>query len=151
MDTQETFNLTIGDSTVILPNDLTSTKSESFYSMIQEYCKLYKLSNFMHLCQLNYVGNDTVDVGLNTLEVCNQISDLRQGQCANGCVTHDTPEKIFDKFSRLVDSLPDNSSTWYVQLCSCFLAALSNYLVNHVTSKPKFRIPGLTELTSKAL
>ena len=93
MDTQEAFNLTFGNSTVILPNDLTSTKSGFLYSMIQKYCKLYKLSTCMHRCQLNYVDNATLYVGLTTLEVCSQISALRQGQCANGCVTHDTPDK----------------------------------------------------------
>ena len=99
LDTQEAFNLTFGDSPIILPSSPTSTGSESCYSMIREYCKLCKLSICMHLCRLNYVGNATVDAGLNTLEVCSQISALCQVYSTNGCASHDTPDEIFDIFS----------------------------------------------------
>jgi len=107
LDTQEAFNLTFGDNPIILPSSPTSTGSESCYSMIREYCDLCKLSIFMHLCRLNYVGNAMVDVGLNTLKGCSQITALRQVYSTNGCTTHDTPDKMFDKFSQLALSLPD--------------------------------------------
>ena len=77
LDSQEGFNFTFGESLAILPNSPTSKKSDSCYVMIQKYNDLCKLSIFLHLCQLNYVGDTTIDVGLNTMEVCGQISTLR--------------------------------------------------------------------------
>ena len=116
LDTQEAFNLTFGTHPIILPSSPTSTKSESCLSVIQEYSDLCKLSIYMYLCRLNYVGNATVDTSLNTLEVCTEISSLRQVHCNNGRVTHDTPDELFNKFSSLAVHLPNNSSTWSIQL-----------------------------------
>ena len=79
--------------------------------MIQEYGDLYKLSIFMHLCCLNYVGNAAVDTGLNTIEFCSQISAIRQEHCTGGRVIHDTPDDMFDRFCSIAVSLPDDSLT----------------------------------------
>ena len=85
------------------------------------------------------------------LLLLSQISSLRQVQYNNGWVTYDAPNKLFDKFSSLAVSLPNNLSTWSIQLCSCILSFLSRELVDHVTSDKSFKMPDLTKLSSKAL
>ena len=117
----------------ILRRYLTSLSVTSLLSYL-----VRQLLMFMHLCRLNYVDGTTVDVELNTLEVCSQISALHQVYIANGRVTHDTPDEMLDKFLQLAVILPDNSSTWSVQLCSRFLSALFKDLANNVISESKF-------------
>ena len=103
----------------------------------------------MHLCVLNYVGHTNVNVGLNTLDVCSQISDVKQVYNQNRRMYHD---ELFDRLSTLVVSLLVKASGWSVQLCSCYLAALSKDLSEHIASaESTFVMPDLTTLTTKSL
>ena len=68
-----------------------------------------------------------------------------------GKMKHDTPDELFDRFSILVVSFPENALGWSVQLCSYYLAAFSKDLDEHVTTEFKFSMPDLTKLTTKAL
>ena len=78
LDTMSEFQLTFGTSTLILPSSLTKTSTDmSCQNIIREYRYLFKLESFMYLYMLNYVGHTKVDVGLNTLDICSQISDVR--------------------------------------------------------------------------
>ena len=90
-------------------------------------------------------------VGLSTMEVYAQINVLRQVHYTYGQIVHATPDELFDQYCSLAVSLPENSSTWPIQLCSCFLSALSKELMDHVTSDSNFKIPNLNKLTSNAL
>ena len=63
---------------------------------------------------------------------------------------HDTPDELFDRYSTLAVSLPVASSSWSVQLCSCYLAALSKDLSEYITSaESTFITPDLRTLTAK--
>ena len=136
----------------MLPSSPTKTVTDSScHKTIRNYSDQCKLEIFLHLCQLNYVGLTNIDIGLNTLEVCSHISELKQVYCKGGRTHHDTPDELFDRFSVLAVSLPANSSGWSVQLCSCYLAALSKDLAEHVTTESTFVMPDLTKLTTKAL
>ena len=45
---------------------------------------------------------------------------VRSNKCvilAGECV-YDTPDELYDKFTRLSVSLPDDTTSWYIQLCS---------------------------------
>ena len=65
---------------------------------------------------------------------------------------HDTPDELFDRFSILAVTLPVKSSGWSIQLYSCYLAALSKDLSEHIASvESTFVMPYLTTLTTKAL
>ena len=61
-----------------------------------------------------------------------------------------TPDEKFNKFCALTVSLPDNSKTWPIQLCSLFLGALTSELADHITTESSFSIPDLTTLTTKS-
>ena len=72
----------------------------------------------MYLCMLDYVGHDKIDPSLNVVEVYRKISELNQVQSVNGRLITDNPEELFDRFNEISVSLPDNASTWTLQLCS---------------------------------
>ena len=101
----------------MLPNSPTKTSANvSCQQIIREYKDVCKLEICMHLYVLDYVGHTKVDVGLNTLNVCSQISDVKHVYNQNGRMYHDTPDEIFDRFSTLAVSLPVKASRWSVQL-----------------------------------
>ena len=110
-----------------------------------------KLEIIMHLCRLNYVGYTKVDVELNTLEVCSQISEVKQVYCKGGRVQHNTPDELYDRYSILAVSLPADSKGWLIQLCSSYFAALLKDLAEHITTETLFVMPDLTTLTTEAL
>ena len=124
----------------------------SFQIIIRDYGDLCKLEMFMHSCMLNYVDYTKVDVDLNTLDICSQISDVRQVYNQNGRMYHDTLDELFDRFSTLAVSLPVKASGWLVQLCSCYLAALSKDLSENITSaESTFVMSDLITFTTKSL
>ena len=152
LDSQVNFNSTFGKAPVMLhtsPTKMTTVKS--CQTTLREYSDICKLEIFLHLCQLNYVGQANVDVSLNTLDICSEISKLKQVYCVNGIVHHNTPDELFDRISSLAVSLPVDASKWSIQLCSCYLTALSKDLHDALTSDDKFIMPDLTKLTSKSL
>ena len=61
------------------------------------------------------------------------------------------PEELFDKFTQLSVSLPSNSKTWSIQLCSTYLSSLSKELVDNMPRDYTFTMLDLTTLTTKAL
>ena len=104
----------------------------------------------MHLCMLDYVGHDKIDPALNVVEICRQINGLKQVQCFNGRLHKNTPDKLFDQFNEISVILPDNASTWTLQLCSSYLSVLTSDLSEAVTSEKTFIMPDLSTLTTKA-
>ena len=118
--------------------------------MLREYGESCKLDIFLHLCRLNYVGHDKIDVTRNTQEVCTQICELQQTYINNGNASIDTPEELFNKFTALTVNLPDNAVTWSIQLCSTYFSALTKDLVENMTADTSFKMPDLTTLTTKA-
>ena len=105
---------------------------------------------FIYLCRLNYVGHGMIDTSLNVQDVCHQISSIKQVRSNGGKVRADTPDELFDKFNILSVSLPDDATTWLIQLCSSFVSALTKYFSEQLTTKSSFDIPNLTTVTSKA-
>ena len=89
----------------------------------------------MHLCMLDYVGNDKVGPSLNVVEVCRQISEVKQMRMVDGKLHTATPDKLFDELSETSISLPDNASSWTLQLCSSYLSALTLDFSEAVTSE----------------
>ena len=84
---------------------------------------------------LNYIGHDKVDPYLNVVEVCHKISEVKQVRLINGRLTTYTPDELFDQYSEIPISLPDNASTWTMKLCSLYLAALTPDLSEAVISE----------------
>ena len=153
LDNMTGFQLTFGISPFMLPSSPTKTSTDmSCQRIIRDYGELCKLEIFMHLCMLNYVGHTKVDVGLNTLDIYSQISDVKQVYNQNGRMYHNTPDELFDRFLTLAVSLPVKASGWSVQLGSSYLSSLSKDLSEHITSaESTFVMPYLTTLTTKSL
>ena len=152
LDSQMEFDSVFGKSPQILPSNPLQNDVHSIKKILLPYSDLCKLDIFMNLCMLNYVGTTTIDPSLNVQEVCRKISSLRQQYTVRGRgVTTDTPDELFDKFLVLCVSLPDDASTWSIQLCSSYLSALTKDLAENMTSEPSFKMPELTTLSTKAL
>lgn len=65
----------------------------------------------MHLCMLDYVCHDNIDITLNVQEVCREISNAKQLSSKDGKVYTNTPDELFDKLTWSLDSLPDDTAT----------------------------------------
>ena len=61
-----------------------------------------------------------------------------------------TPDKLFDMFTSLSVSLPDDTTTSSTQFYSSFLSALAKDLYEQLTTNSIFVMPNLTTLISKA-
>jgi len=95
----------------LVPKNPNSINYPSCKQNVCNYRESRDLNTFSHLCQLNYVGHGKVDVALNTQELCNKISSLRQFLLLGGHRRTDNPKELFDKFSHLSFSLPDDTTT----------------------------------------
>ena len=76
---------------------------------------------------------------------------MHQWYSSSGIYHYLSPDDLFDKFSALTVSLPENAKTWSHQLCSLFLSALTPDLSEHVTTESGLVMPDLNTLTTKAL
>ena len=65
----------------------------------------------MHLCMWGYVVNDAVDPTLNVQDACRKSITLKQVWNVGGRVCTDTPDELYEKFSRFFVCLPDNASS----------------------------------------
>ena len=74
------------------------------------------------------VIHDKVDIALNNQEVCSKISSLRQVFLLGGHKRTESPEELFDSFTCLSFSLPDDATPLSTTLCATYLAALSTDL-----------------------
>ena len=122
LDSQLTFHLAFRVMPAILSENSNNSNNPSCVKILREYGDTCKLDIFLYLCQLNYVGNDKVDTTMNTQEVCSSIGELRQSYSVQGQSESDTLEVLFNKFTSLTVNLPDNATTWLIQLCSTYFS-----------------------------
>ena len=151
LDNQEEFTKTFGSSPTLLPSKPIDNDNGSTISTLHTYSGKCQLDIFMYLCMLDFVGHDKINPSLNLFEVCRKISELKQVQSVNGRLITDIPEELFDRFNEISVSLPENASTWTLQLCLSYLSALTSDLLDAVTSDNLFIIPDLSKLVTKAM
>ena len=151
LDSEEKINQTFGDHPAMLSERPWDSNNMATSKLLQYYAELCKLDIFMHLCKLDYVGEDNVESVLNVVEVCCHISKLKKVWSSRSTVYTNTPDELYDKFTRLSVSLLNDAKKWSIQLCSTYLAALSPELVEEVTGDKNFKMPDLTTLTTKPL
>lgn len=77
-DTQFYFDKSFGVKPSLLPVHHISDESDSIHKVLTDYPERCKLDLFMHLCMLDYVGHEQVDVLLNGQEICRKISAIKQ-------------------------------------------------------------------------
>ena len=68
-----------------------------------------------------------------------------------GKVYNDTPDELYDAFTSISVRLPDDATTWSINLCSSYLSALKLELSEAVTSENAFTMSKLTNLTTESL
>ena len=151
MDNQMEFSKTFGSSPTLMPSKPTDTDNDSTMLMLYNFSEKCKLDIFMHLRMLNYVGNEKFDLSLNVVEVCRQISEVKQVRMVDGKLHTATIDEHFDQFSEISVSLPDNTSSWTLQLCSSYFLALTSDFSEAVTSGKTFVMPNFSTLATKAL
>ena len=151
LDSQADFDSTFGINPRLLPTNPSNIDSSHLQRNLRQFSDRCKLDIFLHLCMLDYVGSDSIDISLNVQEVCRKISSLCQRYTVRGKIVTDTPDELFDKFLVLSVSLPDDATTWPIQLCSTYLSALNSDLAEHVTTDASFSMPDLTTLKTKSL
>ena len=89
----------------------------------------------MHACCHFYVGNNTVDKNTNMIEVCREISKLKQEyRDIHGRVISLTPEEVFLQFLAYADSMSDCARGWLIQLCLTYYIAFSGAISNCMMS-----------------
>ena len=77
MDNQAKFWDTFGSNPFLWPAKPTDTSIDAASKKLQKYSAQCQLDIFMHLCQLDYVGDEKIDPALNTVELCCQINEMR--------------------------------------------------------------------------
>ena len=65
----------------------------------------------MNLCIWDYIDTDIVDTTLNVQEFYRKISMIKQVWNIGGRVCTDTSDELYDKFTRLSISLPDDTTS----------------------------------------
>ena len=119
--------------------------------MLYKFSEKCKLEFFIHLCILNNVGHGKVEPYLNVVELCHQISEVKRVRMVEGKLQTATPDELFDQFSEILVSLPENANIWTLQLCSSYLLALTSDLLEAITSEKTFVVSDLSKLSTKAL
>ena len=116
---------------------------------IGAFADLCQFDVFMNLCQLYYVGDSNVNKENYVREVCANISKLTQQWRDGGKLIVLTPEELFQSFLRESTNLPDDTSTWTLQLPSQFLVALNDDITSALSQSSTFVIPSQASLRSK--
>ena len=129
LDTQSDFETAFGLSPILIIENPNMSNYASCLKILRNYSENCKLDTFLHICRLNYVGHDKIDVTIHTCEVCQKISSLTQTYTLGQRLKVNIPEKLFHKFMQLSVSLPDDATTWPIQLCSTSFFLLHKVLV----------------------
>ena len=138
LDNQSAFVQAFGLAPTLVPENLNSSNYSSLQKIVRDYGESCKLDIFLHLCQLNYVGNDKVDVALNTQEVCSKISSLRQVFLLDGHRRTDMEEDHW-----LADDKKKAKSTYYMNVK--FTVTASKSILLDIRDKYKSLLATLLE------
>ena len=62
-----------------------------------------------------------------------------------------TPDELFNQFTCIASTLPDDASTWPFTLCATYYSNLSTALSDRMANDAMFSLPTLTSLITKSL
>ena len=94
---KEGFNVLLKVGVVLWPPGL------PWYNRVKEKLRKYgetcKMDVYLHLCEQDYVGEDSMDKTLNAQEVCRKINDIKQEwKDSGGRWQRSTPDEIFNSY-----------------------------------------------------
>ena len=118
---------------------------------LTKFIDLCRFDIFMNGCQIHYIGSEDVSRESYVREVCNNLAELTQvHKDDRGREVTDTPEELFQKFVRLAVNLPDDTTTWTIQLPSQFLTALDSKIKDKIVTSDTFTMPTPSSLKTKS-
>ena len=113
LDNQNEFDATFGKNSVLLPSNPTSPDNTTTAKLLLDFSDQCRLDVYMYAFRKFYVWNAKVDKTTSMMELCQEISSLRQEYRDNHAkMITNTPEKLFTKFLALAGSLPDCARGW---------------------------------------
>ena len=152
IDNQGKFDSTFGSNPVILPTIPTKPEHTNAAQLLLDLSEQCRLDVYLNACRKFYVGTTIVDRTTSMMEVCREISELRQEyKDSNGRMVADTPEELFMKVLALTGSLPECAQGWPIQLCSTYYTALSNSISSRMMACKDYTTPSLVGLNTKRL
>ena len=125
-------------------------ESHDAQRQLEIFADTCKLDVFIFVCRMEYVGTENADTMFYVQQLCNDISQLCQ-VWKDGKVRafRDTPEDFYQKYLNQSVILPDNATSWTLQIPPTYLSVLEDKLRRHVTSADDFRMPYLRILHTK--
>jgi len=151
-NTQQEFHEVFGNKPVLLPSHhIGSVGNSKVKDKLTEYGEQCKLDIYLNLCEQDYFGDNLVNNALNAQEVCRKIvREIKQEwKDGSGRMKMETLDEIFNKYLQLATSLPTDTLTWPIQLCSSYFTVMSPDLAERMTIDA-FRMPSLVMLTTKS-
>lgn len=103
----------------------------------------------MNLCQTYFIGDSNVYRESFVHKVCANIAKLKQQWKEGNSLIMLTPEELFQRFLRESTNLPDDISTWTIQLPSQYRVALNDNITSEITQSRTFSIPSQANLATK--
>ena len=136
LDNQKEFEKIFGDKPTIIPTELVSQDSLTAAKILYSYSEKCKLDVFLHMCQIYYVGHDSVDNYLIMQDVCFRVSYLRQEwRDRNGSTVNKILDDLSNTFLKISSSLPESAYQWPIQIYCAYYTALTEYLTKIIFSE----------------
>jgi len=108
LDNQNKFYEVFDKDPMLMPANPSDRDSSTTAKSMLDFADQCRLDIYLNACRRCYVGNAMVDKDTSMLEVCREMSSLKQEyRNGNGRLVVDTPEELFMKFLAYIGSLPD--------------------------------------------
>ena len=108
---------------------------------VNSYADKCMLDKFIASCRNDYVGDDGDADPLTAIQdICDTVAKIKQVYKLGNRTIEDHPETVFQKYLDAVVGLPDDATSWSIQLCSTYYGSLTEEVRNHML-KSKFKMP----------
>ena len=157
VDVQTTFTSTFGSAPPLLHinhHSLTSAGSpiknpNLVPQILNDFFNWCKYDIFVCICRDNYVGYGYVPDNSQAMqEICKKINALSMHYTLGTIIKTCHPNNLYMKYLPLASSLPKNSTSWSIVLCTTYYNSLSEPLQNKMREK-KFIMSPLHTLSDK--
>ena len=145
IDNQAAFDKVFGKNPELLPHTNPNRPyvegKGSVMSTINSYADKCMFDKFIAACCNDYVGDDGDTDPLTVIQdICDTVSGIKQVYKQGNRIIEDHPEIVFQRYLDAVVGLPDDATSWSIQLCSTYYGALTDEVRNHML-KSKFKMP----------
>ena len=158
VDNQSTFDSLFNTNTPLLHVNRYSTvtagepieDSSLIPQLLTKFLNECKYDIFVNICRDDYVGIGYVPDNSQAIqEICKKLNALKMQYTVGSTIKTCHPNTLFTKFLTLASSLPQNSTSWNIVLCTTYYNSLTESLQNKMREE-KFIMPPLHTLTDKS-